>query len=68
MFIVTLGEEAGHTDYGPFTSHPSAARFASFLSNEVDPARVFEVFGDPGPLHSPVDALLAWYERFGAKP
>ena len=49
--------------YGPFTDEQEAIQFAEFMTNEVDPAFVWE-------LRSPLPSLLAWYsqEEKPAKP
>lgn len=47
----------GHaTAFGPFDHHGDAARFAAYLTQEVDPADVL-------PLCSPVRDLLNWREH-----
>ena len=54
QYVVVLREQG--SVFGPFDHRPTAARFAEYLTAEVDPA-------DVRPLCSPVADLLGWREH-----
>lgn len=57
MWIVRLTEQ--RMSYGPFDDRASAERFRDFLTNEVDPATVEQ-------LYDPVTELLNWRDAMHA--
>jgi hypothetical protein len=59
MFAVVLLSDTTQV-YGPFESRDLADQFATFLTEEVDPAEVF-------PLCSPTAELLRWREAIHAQ-
>lgn len=69
MWAVILDEARGRYAYGPFTDEqvPLAMRFAEFLTQEVDPARVVPLAEvDVAQLRSPLEQVLNW--RKAMKP
>ncbi|NEA21549.1 hypothetical protein [Actinomadura bangladeshensis] len=64
---VSDGEQDVAT-YGPFKNEAEGARFARFLTEEVDPARVEYSDYAPGEVSSPVAELLAWRDSLKVRP
>jgi hypothetical protein len=57
MWIVRLTDQ--NASYGPFDDRASADRFRDFLTNEVDPATVEQ-------LYDPITELLNWRDAMHA--
>jgi hypothetical protein len=66
--VLHLGTKVRTYDvhFGAFGRQEQAERFATFLTDQVDPAEVCQMTRGME-LRSPLDELLAWYENF-AKP
>ncbi|MCP9947186.1 hypothetical protein [Actinomadura madurae] len=68
MWVVRLSD--GKQDiaaYGPMKNEPEGHRFAGFLTEEVDPARVeYQPPYAPGEVSSPVGELLDWRDHVKA--
>lgn len=67
LIVAVSDGETTVAEWGPFPSHAEAQKFAAFVTAEIDPARVMEVYADgpPAGLRSPLAELLTWYELFG---
>ncbi|WP_141576193.1 hypothetical protein [Actinomadura sp. WMMA1423] len=68
MWVVRVSDGAEDVAaYGPMKNEPEGRRFAGFLTEEVDPARVeYEAPYSTGSVSSPVAELLNWRDRFKA--
>ena len=65
-WTVVLSASNGQVyEYGPFRDEREADAFATWLTIEVDPARVSDRCTDPRALKSPVAELLAYAKQFG---
>lgn len=67
LIVAVSDGETTVAEWGPFPSRVKAEQFAKFVTAEIDPARVMEVYAaePPAGLLSPLAELLTWYERFG---
>jgi hypothetical protein len=67
MWAVQLPTQAGPVFYGPFEEHDVATRFARFVSEEIDPAKVVPLraasTSPTGKWQSPLIELLNFRER-----